>query len=122
MGSATNTVALQVGGALGIAVMGSVMLTRYQSHMAAALVGRRVPASVAQTIFGSLGAAMAVAAHVGGSTGDQLARAARTAFMSGNEVALTVGATVALAAALLVFIALPSKAPSVPPSPTEPGE
>jgi MFS family permease len=31
MGSASNTVALQVGGALGVAVIGSVMLTRYQA-------------------------------------------------------------------------------------------
>jgi len=69
MGSASNTVALQVGGALGVAVIGSVMLTRYQGHMVSALVGRHVPQSVAQIIFGSLGAALAVAAHVGGSTG-----------------------------------------------------
>ena len=110
MGSASNTVALQVGGALGVAVIGSVMLTRYQGHMAAALVGRHVPQSVAQTIFGSLGAALAVAARVGGSTGVELARAARTAFMSGNEVALAVGAIVALAAAVLVLVALPSQA------------
>ena len=46
MGSASNTVALQVGGALGVAVIGSVMLTRYQGHLAAALVGRQVPPSV----------------------------------------------------------------------------
>jgi EmrB/QacA subfamily drug resistance transporter len=43
IGSATNTVALQVGGALGVAVIGSAMLTRYQSHMTAALTGRHVP-------------------------------------------------------------------------------
>jgi EmrB/QacA subfamily drug resistance transporter len=120
MGSASNTVALQVGGALGVAVMGSVMLTRYQGHMAAALVGRHVPQSVAQTIFGSLGAALGVAARVGGSTGVELARAARTAFMSGNEVALAVGAIVALAAAVLVLVALPSQAPPSPPSSDEP--
>jgi MFS family permease len=35
IGSATNTVALQVGGALGVAVIGSAMLTRYQSHITA---------------------------------------------------------------------------------------
>jgi EmrB/QacA subfamily drug resistance transporter len=116
MGSASNTVALQVGGALGVAVIGSVMLTRYQSHMAAALLGRHVPSSVAQTIFGSLGAALGVAARVGGSTGIELARAARTAFMSGNEVALAVGAIVALVAAVLVLVALPSQAPPSPPS------
>ena len=119
MGSASNTVALQVGGALGVAVMGSVMLTRYQSHMAAALVGHRVPASVAQTVLGSLGAALAVAAHVGGSTRVELAGAARAAFMSGNEAALTVGALVALAAAVLVLVALPPQV-SPPAVPAEP--
>jgi EmrB/QacA subfamily drug resistance transporter len=119
MGSASNTVALQVGGALGVAVIGSVMLTRYQAHLAAALVGRHVPPSVAQTIFGSLGAALAVAARVGGSTGAELARAARTSFMSGNEVALVVGAIIALAAAVLVLVALPWQAPSAPPSSDE---
>jgi hypothetical protein len=120
MGSASNTVALQVGGALGVAVIGSVMLTRYKNHMAAALVGRHVPHSVAQSIFGSLGAALAVAARVGGSTGAELARAARTAFMSGNGVALAVGAIVALAAAALVLLALPSQgSPEPASSPTE---
>jgi hypothetical protein len=87
--------------------------------MAAALVGRHVPPSVAQTIFGSLGAALAVAARVGGSTGAELARAARTSFMSGNEVALVVGAIIALAAAVLVLVALPWQAPSAPPSSDE---
>ncbi len=111
MGSASNTVALQVGGALGVAVLGSVMLTRYQAHMTAVLVDRHVPPSVAQTILGSLGGALAVAARAGGSTGLELAGAARTAFMNGNGVALAVGAIVSLAAALLVLVALPSKAP-----------
>ena len=55
IGSATNTVALQVGGALGVAVVGSVMLTRYQSHMNAALVGRHVPISISHTILGLTG-------------------------------------------------------------------
>jgi hypothetical protein len=43
-------------------------------------------------------------------------RAARTGFMSGNELALAVGAIVALVAAVLVLVALPSHAPPAPPS------
>ena len=109
IGSAANTVALQVGGALGVAVVGSVMLTRYQDHMTAALSGRHVPPSVAPTILGSLGGALAVAARAGGATGALLARAARTAFMSGNGVALAVGAIVSLGGAVLVLVALPSQ-------------
>jgi len=109
MGSATNTVALQVGGALGVAVIGSVMLTRYQDHMNTVLLGRHVPASILQTIQGSLGGALAVAASAGGSTGVLLARAARTAFMSGNGVSLAVGGAVSLAGVILVLAALPSR-------------
>ncbi|MFZ0248557.1 MAG: MFS transporter [Acidimicrobiales bacterium] len=117
VGSASNTVALQVGGALGVAVIGSVMLTRYQARLAVPLADHHVPPSVAQTILGSLGAALVVAARAGGSTGIELARAARTAFMNGNQVALAVGAAVSLAAALLVLVALPSK--GVPPPPSD---
>jgi EmrB/QacA subfamily drug resistance transporter len=109
VGSATNTVALQVGGALGVAVVGSLMLTRYQGQMRGLLSGRHVPASVAHTILGSLGGALAVAAAVGGSTGALLGRGARTAFMSGNELSLAVAAIVSLLGALLVLVALPSR-------------
>jgi len=73
------------------------------------LSGRHVPAPVAHTILGSLGGALAVAASVGGATGALLARAARTAFMSGNGVSLAVGAIVALSGAVLVLLALPSQ-------------
>ena len=73
IGSASNAVALQVGGALGVAVIGSVLATRYQDHMSAALAGRHVPAAAAHTILGSLGGALAVAAHAGGAAGALLA-------------------------------------------------
>jgi len=109
MGSATNAVALQVGGALGVAVIGSVMATRYQDHMAAALAGRGVPTAIAHDIFSSLGGALAVAARVGGATGASLSHAARAAFMSGVEVSLALGAGVALCGALVVLVALPSR-------------
>jgi len=109
IGSATNTVALQVGGALGVAVLGSVMLTRYQNHMNVALVGRHVPTSISQTILGSLGGALAVAKSVGGVTGALLIHSARAAFMSGNEASLAIGAAVALGGVVVVLLALPSK-------------
>ncbi len=107
--SATNGVAIQVGGALGVAVIGSVMLTRYQNHMTASLAGQHVPAAAAQTILGSLGGALAVAESVGGATGVLLAHVARAAFMSGNKVSLAIGSAVALGGAFLVLAALPSR-------------
>jgi EmrB/QacA subfamily drug resistance transporter len=109
VGSATNAVALQVGGALGVAVVGSVLSTRYQDHMTAALAGRNVPAVASHAILGSLGGALAVASSAGGTTGTVLARAAREAFMSGMDVSLAVGAVVALGGTLLVLARLPSR-------------
>ena len=109
VGSAANTVALQVGGALGVAVVGSIMLTRYQSHLKAVLSGRHVPASVAHTILGSLGGALAVAAARAGRPVRCWPAAARTAFMSGNGIALGVAAFVSLGGAVLVLAALPSR-------------
>jgi hypothetical protein len=118
IGSATNTVALQVGGALGVAVIGSAMLTRYQSHMTAALTGRHVPTAATHTVVGSLGGALNVASRVGGTTGADLARAARAAFMSGMQISLAVGALVALGGALLVLTRLPSRPSQPSPDPT----
>ena len=112
IGSASNTVSLQVGGALGVAVIGSVMLTRYQDHMAAALSGRHIPPDLSQTILGSLGGALAVAQGIGGGTGALLGRAARTAFLNANGLALAVGAVVALSGCALALAALPGRAPN----------
>ncbi|MGO9498853.1 MAG: DHA2 family efflux MFS transporter permease subunit [Solirubrobacteraceae bacterium] len=119
IGSAVNTVALQVGGALGVAVIGSLMLTRYQSHISSALVGRHVPLAATHTILGSFGGALAVASSAGGSTGALLAHAARAAFMSGTAVSLAVGAVVALGGALLVLARLPSRTAQPSSNPTQ---
>jgi hypothetical protein len=108
MGSATNAVALQVGGALGVAVIGSVMATRYQHHMTAALAGRHVPIAAMHTILGSFGGALAVADSVRGATGAQLSHAARGAFVSGLEISFAVGAVVALGGVVVVLAWLPS--------------
>jgi EmrB/QacA subfamily drug resistance transporter len=109
VGSASNAVALQVGGALGVAVFGSVLSTRYQDRMNVALAGRHVPVVAMHTILGSLGGALVVADRAGGATGALLARVARAAFMSGNKVALAVGGAVALVGALLALVGLPSQ-------------
>jgi hypothetical protein len=126
VGSATNSVAVQVGGALGVAVIGSEMSTRYRDHMSAALAGRHVPIAATHTILGSLGGALGVAKDVGGVTGSSLARAARSAFMSGANVSLLVGAFVALAGVFVVLAFLRSRTSpdlSVPKThPSRPGD
>ena len=122
VGSATNAVALQVGGALGVAVIGSVLSARYQSHLTRALAGQHVPAAAVHAIVGSLGGALTVANTAGGTTGALLAHVARAAFMSGDATALATGAAVALGGALLVLTRLPSRPPArgSSPAPTHP--
>jgi len=120
VGSASNAVALQVGGALGVAVVGSVLATRYQDHMTIALRGRDVPVAATHVILGSLGGALGVAASAGGTTGALLARAGRAAFMSGLGVSFTVGAVVALCGALLVLARLPARPLRTAPATADP--
>ncbi len=109
VGSATNGVFLQVGGALGVAVMGSLLSTRYQGRLTDGLAGHAVPSGVLATVRGSLGGALEVARHAG-PQGPPLAALARSAFVAGLRLGLGVGATVAAAACLLALLALPVRA------------
>jgi hypothetical protein len=112
VGSATNGVCIQVGGAVGVAVIGSLLATRYQDHLGRVLAPQHVPVGELHTILGSLGGALGVATAVGGATGVLLAHAARAAFMSGIGVSLAAGAGVALAGVIVVLVALPARAPA----------
>ncbi len=107
VGSATNGAVLQVGGALGVGVIGSLLATRYADRMGAALAPYHVPASVMHVVQGSIGGALEVAARVGGTLGAELERVARTAFLSGMDLGLVTGAAVAVAGGLLALVLLP---------------
>ena len=107
VGSAANAVALQVGGALGVAVLGSVLSTRYQGQLSPVLVTQHLPGALTDASLGSLGGALRVAGEVGDGTGPALAHAARVAFMSGSGLAMAVGAGVAVVGAVLVLALFP---------------
>jgi EmrB/QacA subfamily drug resistance transporter len=107
VGSAVNSTAQQVGGAIGVAVIGSVMSTHYQNTLQVSLAGLTIPADASHAILGSIGGALTIADKIGGTLGAQLAVAARTAFMSGYQLACIVGAAVVLAGVILVLTTLP---------------
>jgi EmrB/QacA subfamily drug resistance transporter len=110
VGSATNGTFMQLGGALGVAVIGSLLATRYQGRMTAALTAYRIPHAIHATIFGSIGGALDVAAHLSGSLGTLLADVARSAFLSGADLGLRTAAGVTLAGCLIALAALPGRA------------
>jgi EmrB/QacA subfamily drug resistance transporter len=114
VGSATNSASLQVGGATGVAVLGSALNSRYQHSLAPVISHAHVPKSVASLIEGSLGGAMAVASKVGGRLGGELASTARLAFTNGLDLSVTLAALVVGIAALVVLVVLPNRAPRGP--------
>jgi len=100
--AAADTTAIHLGGALGVAVVGSLLATRYQDRMTGALSGRPLSA----TVKNSLGGALATA-RAGGTTGPPLIHLAKTAFISGMGLGLLTGAAVAVAGCLVALICLP---------------
>jgi EmrB/QacA subfamily drug resistance transporter len=106
VGSAVNDATRTTGGALGVAVLGSLLSSGYRADMDAAVSG--LPASAADTARDSLGGAIAVAAHGGGS---RLVTTAQEAFVSGMHSAVVVAAAIALAGALIALVFLPARAP-----------
>jgi len=108
IGAAANGVSIQVGSALGVAVIGSLLSTRYQDQMTAALAPYHLPYAIQNTILGSIGGALGIAARVGGATGHLLAHAARSAFISGADLGLLTAAAVVLASCVLALAVLPA--------------
>ena len=101
-----NDTTRQVGGALGVAVLGSVLASGYGAAIQPAL--RDAPPGVAQAAGDSIGAAATIAVRLG-PPGEGLLEAARSAFIHGMGDALQVGAGVAAFAALLVLLFLPAR-------------
>jgi len=110
VGSAVNDTARQIGGALGVAVLGSVMSSTYRPRVRDAIAGYPVPADVADAITEQLGAAMGVAARVGGEPGRLLAAAAADGFTDGMGTAFLVGAAALVLGAVIVLRFLPARA------------
>ena len=109
VGSATNDTAMQIGGALGVAVLGTFLNSRYQDHMRVAISGHAVPHPIEQVILGSIGGALGVSQHLPGHFGSGLADLARQSFVSGMDLALLLAAGAIVIASLVVVSSLPSR-------------
>jgi EmrB/QacA subfamily drug resistance transporter len=110
VGSAVNDTTRQVGGALGVAVLGSIFTSIYGSHLSNALDSQTLPPDVLERAKDSVGAALGAAAAIGGSTGDGIGAAARSAFIDGFHAALRAGALVAIIGVVITLVWLPAQA------------
>jgi DHA2 family multidrug resistance protein-like MFS transporter len=82
--SALSETADELGGSLGIAVLGSLGAAVYRAQMAEGMPAG-VPAGVADAARQTLGAAESVAATLPAGAGQALTRAAEAAFVSGLQ-------------------------------------
>ncbi|WP_181794639.1 MFS transporter [Streptomyces sp. WELS2] len=65
VGGAVNDTSLELGGSLGIAILGSLLATSYSDHLSDATKGSKLPASALDTAQDSVGAGYAVAQGIG---------------------------------------------------------
>jgi EmrB/QacA subfamily drug resistance transporter len=108
VGSAMNDTTRELGGALGVAVLGSVVNTTYASELAPHLTG--LPVGGAAAAESGLAGALAAAARLPGAAGSELAGAARSAFLNGMSVAVLVAAGIVLLASVAAYVLLPDGA------------
>src|SRR6478736_796830 len=105
-GSAINNTFRQVGGALGIAVLGSVLSTVYRGDIEGHLDG--VPAAARDVAGESIEATLGVAEKLG-PAGKPLVAAANDAFIGAMHVTALGSAAVALVGAAVVALFLPGR-------------
>jgi DHA2 family multidrug resistance protein-like MFS transporter len=110
-GSAINNVSRQVGGALGIAVLGSVLAASYRNGINPALTKLQVTGPVRVQMEKSIEATQAVVAKVGGSL-QQVLPASNKAFIHAMHVTSLFSAVVALAGTFVAFKFLPGRRPA----------
>jgi EmrB/QacA subfamily drug resistance transporter len=112
VGSAMNDTLRQVGGALGVAVLGSLLSSGYRGDMEATVSS--LPADAGHAAGEGVGGAMLVADKVGGQAGDKLAATAEHAFTSAMSSTVLIAAAAALAGSVLAWTLLPRRSETAP--------
>ena len=104
MGSAMNDTTRELGGALGVAVLGAILSATYASNIAE--TASHFPAQIREGLESSLAVALQVA-HQLGPAAQSVVDAAMTAFMDGMNHAAIVAAGIIFSAALIALFGLP---------------
>ena len=112
-GSAVNDATREVGGTLGVAVIGSVFASVYTAAIASSAVWSAAPSELADRAAEGIGLALGIVEAsvpvIGPEVAAQLADAARQAFIDGLVLGCAVAAAVALFGAVMVAVLLPAK-------------
>ncbi len=118
IGGAVNSTSIELGGSLGIAVLGTVLANTYSDNLAdaaakSAAAGAQIPEKVLGVAQDSVGAGLAVseqlAAKLGPQPGASFADAVRSAFSDSVAHTSVVGAVVLGVGTVIVAFLLPSR-------------
>ncbi len=107
-GSAVNDATRQVGGTLGVAVVGSIFSTLYVGHLDSSALLRAVPQPAQAIARDGLAQGLQVAANAPASLASTLRSVVSDAFMSGLHAGCLTAAAVCLAGAFFVLAVLPA--------------
>ena len=110
-GSALTNTARQVSGALGVAVLGSVLAQAYRSQLGPHLAGLPAPARGAAS--GSITGTQAIASRLG-AAGRELAGFGDSAFVHAMHITTLISAGITLLGALVVLKWMPGRAARAP--------
>ena len=110
VGSAVNDTTREVGGALGIAVLGTLLASGFRSSMADATEG--LPPELAEIAEDGIGGAFAIAERTGNPG---LIEAAQNAFVDGMGLAFWTSCGLGVATAVTLFLLYPKKADETEP-------
>jgi DHA2 family multidrug resistance protein-like MFS transporter len=108
-GSAVNDTTREIGGTLGVAVVGSVMSSLYGPHLADSLGALGVPSAAVDAARESVVAGLAVVGQLPASVQATAADAVRQSFMDGLQAGSLVAAGATALAAVGVLIFLPAR-------------
>jgi EmrB/QacA subfamily drug resistance transporter len=108
VGSAVNDVSRQLGGALGVAVIGSVVSSAYRSNLRRTIPANVAPA-VAHAAQKSIGVATAAAASLPARTAGPLTHAANVAYVDAITRGFFLSAAVMAAALVVALTMLPAR-------------
>jgi EmrB/QacA subfamily drug resistance transporter len=111
-GSAMNDTSRELGGALGVAVLGSLVASQFDSKIGSSLGG--LSGAQRSEAESSLAGALHVAQDLPGTSGAALVREAQDAFLSGFHLAAILAATVAAGAAIVAWRLLPQRRDAAP--------
>lgn len=117
VGSAINDTSREIGGTLGVAIIGSIFATTYGPRIVELLTPLSLPGAAVSAAEESVGAAFAVADQIGDpAAAGAIREIAGASFLDGFQAACTTVGAVAIIGSLLALRFLPARTRALTPA------